>query len=113
MQQIFITGLSGSGKTTVGRQVAALLNWEFVDTDEVLAERAGMPVGRALTEYGEVRFRELESGALREAVRRQRVVVSTGGGIVISEANRALMREQGLVVYLKTSVETAWQRIQE
>src|SRR5579883_2300041 len=113
MQQIFLTGLSGSGKSTVGRQVAALLNWEFVDTDDTLAARAGMQVGQTLSEYGEARFRELESEALREAAGRERVVVSTGGGIVISEANRALMREQGLVVYLRTSVETAWQRIQE
>ncbi len=113
MQRIFLTGLSGAGKSTVGRHVATLLNWDFVDTDDMLAERAGMPVGQALAEYGEERFRQLESEALREAAGSERVVVSTGGGVVISEANRVFLREQGLAVYLRTSVETAWQRIQE
>jgi 3-dehydroquinate synthase len=113
MQRIFLTGLSGAGKSTVGRRVATLLNWDFVDTDDLLAERAGVPVGQALADYGEERFRQLESEALRDAASRERVVVSTGGGIVVSEANRAFLREQGLTVYLQTSVETAWQRIQE
>lgn len=113
MQRIFLTGLSGSGKSTVGRRVATLLNWDFVDTDELLAERAGMPVGQALTTYGEERFRQLESEVLRAALSRERVVIATGGGIVISAANRALLQEQGLNVYLHTSVETAWQRVQE
>lgn len=113
MQRIFLTGLSGSGKSTVGRRVATLLHWDFVDTDELLAERAGMQVGQALASYGEERFRQLESEALRDAASRERVVIATGGGIVIREANRALLQEQGLNVYLHTSVETAWQRVQE
>jgi 3-dehydroquinate synthase len=113
MQRIFLTGLSGAGKSTVGRRVAALLNWDFVDTDELLAAGAGMTVGRALTEYGEQRFRLLESEALREAASRERVVIATGGGAVIAEANRALLQEQGLTVYLQTRVETAWQRVQQ
>lgn len=113
MQRIFLTGLSGAGKSTVGRRVATLLNWDFVDTDDLLTERAGMPVGQALAEYGEERFRQFESEALRNAASHERVVVSTGGGIVVGESNRALLQEQGLTVYLQTSVETAWQRIQE
>jgi shikimate kinase/3-dehydroquinate synthase len=112
-QRIFLTGLSGSGKSTVGRHVATLLNWDFVDTDELLAEQAGMPAGQALTTYGEERFRQLEGEALRTALSRERVVIATGGGIVISAANRTLLQEHGLNVYLQTSVETAWQRVQE
>lgn len=113
MQRIFLTGLSGSGKSTVGRRVATLLNWEFIDTDDLLAGRAGMTVGQALTTYGEERFRQLESETLRQAVERERVVIATGGGIVINEANRILLREQGLTIYLRTSVENAWRRVQE
>lgn len=112
MQRIFLTGLSGAGKSTVGRRVAALLHWDFLDTDDLLAEQMGQPVGQVLTEYGEERFRQLESEALRAAARRERVVIATGGGIVIAEENRALMREQGCVVYLQAAVETAWQRVQ-
>ena len=113
MQQIFLTGLSGSGKSTVGRQVAELLRWDFIDTDTLLSERCGMPVGQVLVEYGEQRFRQMESEALISATDDKRVVISTGGGVIISEANRAFMREHGLTVYLETSVETAWQRVQE
>ncbi|MGH2478684.1 MAG: 3-dehydroquinate synthase, partial [Ktedonobacteraceae bacterium] len=112
MQRIFLTGLSGAGKSTVGRRVAALLNWDFIDTDDVLAEQAGCPVGGALTMYGEERFRQLESEALRSAASQERVVIATGGGVVIAEANRLFMRERGLVVYLCAGVETAWQRVQ-
>ena len=113
MQRLFLVGLSGSGKTTIGREAARLLGWDFIDTDDLLAGRCGMPVGQALVEYGEARFRELESEALASAAAQERVVVATGGGVVIAETNRAFMREHGLVIYLHTPVETAWERVQE
>jgi shikimate kinase/3-dehydroquinate synthase len=113
MQRIFLTGLSGSGKTTIGHRTADLLGWSFVDTDDVLAERMGMPVGQVLVEYGEERFRQLESEVLHDLAGGERVVISTGGGMVISEANRKFMREHGLMVYLKVSVEGSWKRMQE
>lgn len=113
IQKIFLTGLSGSGKTTIGHRTASLLGWSFVDTDDVLAERVGMPVGQVLVEYGEERFRQLESEALHSLADETCVVIATGGGMVISEANRKFMREHGLTVYLQVSVETAWQRMQE
>jgi shikimate kinase/3-dehydroquinate synthase len=113
MQRIFLTGLSGSGKTTIGHRTADLLGWSFVDTDDVLAERMGMPVGQVLVEYGEERFRQLESEVLHDLADGVRVVIATGGGMVISEANRKFMREHGLTVYLKVSVEGSWKRMQE
>ena len=112
MQRIFLTGLPGSGKSSVGRSMAALLGWNFIDTDDLLAEKSGMPVGQVLTELGEERFRQLESELLRTAAESEKVVIATGGGAVISTANREFMRERGLTVYLQVSVETAWQRIQ-
>jgi 3-dehydroquinate synthase len=113
MQRIFLTGLAGAGKSTVGRLIATLLNWDFIDTDALLAAQAGRPIGQVLTDYGEARFREAESEVLRSLSSQERVVVATGGGMVISPANRAFMREQGLIVYLQTPVATAWQRVQE
>jgi shikimate kinase / 3-dehydroquinate synthase len=113
MQRIFLTGLSGSGKSTVGSRVAELLRWDFIDTDTGLSERCGMPVGQVLVAYGEERFRQMESEALTLATDYERVIIATGGGVVISEANRTFMREHGLTVYLETSVVTAWQRLQE
>ncbi len=112
VQRIFLTGLPGSGKTTIGRRIADLLGWSFVDTDDVIAERMGMATGKVLAEYGEARFRHIESEILHELAHNQRLVISTGGGTVISEANRQFMREQGLTVYLQTSVAASWQRMQ-
>ncbi len=113
MQRIFLTGLPGSGKSSVGHSMAALLGWNFIDTDDLLAGQSGMAVGQALTELGEERFRQLESELLRAAAVAEKVVIATGGGVVISAANREFMRERGLTIYLQVSVETAWQRIQQ
>ncbi len=113
MQRIFLTGLSGSGKSSVGRRVSELLRWDFIDTDTLLSERCGMPVGQILIEFGEQRFRQMESEALVIAAGNEHVVIATGGGAVISEANRTFMREHGLTFYLESSVEIAWQRVQE
>ncbi len=113
MQRIFLTGLSGSGKSSVGRRVSELLRWNFIDTDTLLSERCGMPVGQILIEFGEQRFRQMESEALILSADYERVVIATGGGAVISEANRTFMREHGLTFYLETSVEIAWQRVHE
>jgi 3-dehydroquinate synthase len=113
MQRLFLTGLSGSGKSSVGSKVSDLLRWDFIDTDALLSERFGMPVGQILIEFGEQRFREMESEALFQAAANERVVIATGGGAVISAANRIFMRQHGLTFYLETSVEIAWQRIQE
>ncbi len=113
MQRIFLTGLPGSGKSSVGRSMASLLGWNFIDTDDLLAAQSGMPVGQVLMELGEERFRQLESALLRSAAGSDTVVIATGGGAVISTANREFMRERGLTIYLQVSVETAWQRIQQ
>ena len=113
MQRIFLTGLSGSGKSSVGRRVSELLRWDFIDTDTLLSERYGMPVGQILIEFGEQRFRQMESEALILSADHECVVIATGGGAVISEANRTFMREHGLTFYLETSVEIAWRRVQE
>jgi shikimate kinase/3-dehydroquinate synthase len=113
MQRIFLTGLSGAGKSTVGRLVANLLGWHFLDTDDLIAAQMGQPAGQVLSDFGEARFRQLESEALQMASRHEMVVIATGGGAVIAEANRRLMHDGGLVIYLHTSVEIAWQRLAE
>ncbi len=113
MQRIFLTGLSGSGKSSVGKKVSELLQWDFIDTDTLLSERYGMPVGQILIEFGEQKFRQMESEILDLAAVNEHVVIATGGGAVISGANRTFMRERGLTCYLETSVEIAWQRVQE
>jgi shikimate kinase/3-dehydroquinate synthase len=111
MGHLFLTGLSGTGKSTVGRLAADILGWPFIDTDDLIARRMGRPVGQALSDIGEPAFRQLEAEALAAAASEQSTVIATGGGAVIAEGNRHLMRRTGLTIYLHTSVERAWQRL--
>ncbi len=113
MGHIFLTGLSGAGKSTVGRMAAALLGRRFIDTDDLIAQRMERPVGQVLSDVGEERFRQLEAEALAAAASEQESVIATGGGAVIAEDNRALMRQSGLTVYLHVSIERAWQRLEQ
>jgi shikimate kinase len=112
IRNIVLTGFMGSGKSTVGRRLARRLGWSFVDTDLEIEERAGKPIVEIFAEAGEQVFRDLETQVARECVGRQRTVIATGGGIVMREENRKALNEAGLVVYLKASVETIWQRTQ-
>ena len=108
---LILVGLSGSGKTVVGRKAARLLGWLFVDLDEEIARSAGKPVKDIFAEDGEARFRELERDVLRQACLGERVVVSTGGGAVEDSESRHLMLERGLVLWLDARPETLHRRL--
>ncbi len=99
IRRIFLTGFSGTGKSTIAKLVAKELGWDALDTDALIAERAGKSPAEIITSDGEERFRELEREAIKEAAARENVVVATGGGAVISEENRRAMAN-GLVVRL-------------
>ena len=109
---IFITGFSGSGKTTIGRVVARRLGWRFVDIDADIVEVAGKPIPAIFEHEGETRFRQLESECLAAACEGDQQVVSTGGGIVMDERNRRLMESNGAVICLEASPETIYERLQ-
>jgi len=107
---IFLVGMMGAGKTTLGRALARRLGREFVDCDRELVERTGVPVATIFEIEGEEGFRRRESGVLQELCARDRCVIATGGGVVLTEANRDLMRTSGTVVYLKARLESLWER---
>ncbi|GBD23599.1 3-dehydroquinate synthase [bacterium HR29] len=109
-QRIFLVGISGSGKSTVGRRVAELLGWDFLDTDRLVEERAGRPVAAIFAEDGEAAFRALEADAMAEAARRERVVVATGGGALLSPEGRRAARS-GFTVWLSVPPEEAAARL--
>ena len=88
ISRVFLTGFSGTGKSTVAKLVAKKLGWVALDTDDMIAESAGKSPADILSSDGEERFRELEREAIREAASRNQVVVATGGGAVIAKANR-------------------------
>ncbi|GAB4439391.1 MAG: shikimate kinase [Chloroflexi bacterium OHK40] len=97
---IALVGLSGAGKSTTARALAARLGWPVVDTDACVAERAGRPVAAIFGEQGEDYFRELEAMTLAEALTAGPRVVATGGGVVLRAASRALLRERAFVAWL-------------
>jgi shikimate kinase len=110
-QSIALVGLSGVGKSSVGRQLAARLSWPLLDTDVLIVETAGRPIAQIFADSGEPRFRDLESAALQRAFSITPCVVSTGGGIVLRAENRALLRARAFVVWLDAPTETLVARL--
>jgi shikimate kinase len=107
---IFLVGMMGAGKTTIGRALAKHLRREFVDTDKLLVERTGVPVATIFEIEGEAGFRRRESTTLAEVAGQDDQVVATGGGLVLDPENRAAMRRAGTVVYLRARLESLWER---
>ena len=101
-----LLGFMGSGKTTIARK----LDSDFVDMDALLEDRLGMPIARFFEEKGEAAFRQLEEEILADLLKTDKVI-STGGGIVISPRNRALLKQNPDNIYLKADFETLYQRI--
>lgn len=97
---VALVGLSGAGKSSVSRALAARLGLPHADTDAMIAARAGRPVPELFVAVGESAFRDLEAAALAEALAGPPLALATGGGVVLRAANRALLRARALVVWL-------------
>lgn len=111
-QHIFLIGLSGSGKSTVGRLLADRLDRPFLCTDTLVEQQCGQRIPAIFAQHGEAYFRDCESRALAEAIDgSQSAVIATGGGIVIRLENFRLMRASGTVIYLSVEPKTALERL--
>jgi shikimate kinase len=109
--RIYLTGFMGSGKSTVGRLLAARLGALFVDLDEEIERRVGMRVREIFEQHGEPVFRQMEREALEATLALPDVVVATGGGTVAFEVNARLIRENGLAVWLNPPFATIAARV--
>ena len=109
---IFLIGMMGSGKSTVGRVLAERLGWEFVDTDTEIEADARMRVSDIFGHLGEGKFRQWEMEYLRYVSKRKGTVISTGGGIVLNEENRKILKKAGFTILLKASPEVIARRIE-
>lgn len=108
---VCLVGLPGSGKSTVGRQLARRLSIPFVDSDHVIEQRIGCSIRDFFEREGEERFRDIEEQILDELTQGPMSVLSTGGGSCLREANRQHLHERGQVVYLRSTPEDVYRRI--
>ena len=101
---IFLVGMPGAGKSTLGKTLAKRLHLSFIDADHELVTKTGVSIATIFEFEGEAGFRERESLMLEELVTRQQIVLATGGGVVLSPVNRALLQSHGAVIYLRASL---------
>lgn len=107
-----LIGLRGAGKTTVARELATILGWNWNDADQEVERRAGRSIAEIFSTEGEDAFREIEAEILASLVSRNKCVLATGGGAVLRESNRALLRNAGPVIWLTCDLATMLARIE-
>lgn len=102
---IFVIGLPGSGKSDLSKLLAEYINYSFFDMDKVIESREKKTINKIFEDRGEEYFREVESDVLEELSNIKNAVVSTGGGAILKEKNRALMKERGIVIFIDRPAE--------
>ncbi len=107
---IFLVGPMGAGKSTVGRQLAKTLNMEFVDCDREIEERTGVTIAIIFEVEGEEGFRKREIAMIEQLTERDGIVLATGGGVVLDEANRSRLRTRGFAIYLNAPIDLLVER---
>jgi shikimate kinase len=112
LERIVLIGYRGTGKTTVAKQLALALGWDWVDADVEIELKAGRSIAAIFAEQGEPAFRDLESQTLARLLGRSKLVIAAGGGAVVRCENRKLLKRSHSVVWLQAAAETIWQRIQ-
>ncbi len=111
LRNIYLIGPMGSGKTSVGKQLANLTGNRFYDSDIEIEKRTGADIPSIFEREGEEGFRKREADMISSLCKFNNIVLSTGGGVVLNETNRRFLSENGIVVYLTVSVETQLKRI--
>ncbi len=116
MQQagnVYLVGMMGAGKTTVGRTLARRLKLRFVDSDQEIEARCGVKIPVIFEIEGEAGFRAREAQALAELTQLHGIVLATGGGVVLNEENRRLLAAHGTVIYLRATPEHLYERVRQ
>lgn len=104
--RVILIGFMGVGKTSVGKKLAKILNFDFIDTDYEVEILANKTIPEIFEQYGEKYFRKLENSILEKFVRNEDIVISTGGGIITTKENYNILKNEEMVIFLDASVET-------
>jgi len=112
-KNIILTGFMGTGKTTVGKLLAAELGYEFIDTDTVIATRCGFSIPEIFRESGEAAFRRMEADLVRELAEREGLVIATGGRLMLDSANEAALSRKGMVFCLVATPDIILSRLKK
>jgi shikimate kinase / 3-dehydroquinate synthase len=112
-KRIAIIGFSATGKTVVAQKVAERLNWAFVDTDDEIIKLSGKTIPEIFKQDGEEKFRRLEKQVLKQACKREQVVIATGGGAIVDPENQKLLLQNSTIVCLEAWPETVFQRLHD
>lgn len=112
-RSVFLIGMMGAGKSTVGRLLAQQLNYQFVDADREMEVRSGVPIPTIFEIEGESGFRRREIGLLDELTQQAGVVLATGGGAILDAETAQTLRQRGLVIYLRASADEIYRRTRQ
>lgn len=110
---LVLGGFMGTGKSTIGKLLAARLNWPFLDTDALIIQRAGMPISQMFSQHGEPYFREVEQQVCLEVAAMRSSVIATGGGALLDPASRAAFEAEAVVVMLTCERNALLARLEE
>lgn len=110
-KNIILTGMRGSGKTEIGRRLAALMKLEFVDLDEEISKHEGMPIAEIVEKHGWPHFRKIEKELSKKFAQESGLVISTGGGTIVDPENEKQLKQNGFVVFLHCNIEILENRI--
>lgn len=113
IRNLALIGLMGTGKSSVGRLVADLMHFTFLDTDHVIEARAGKTISEIFAEEGEQAFRNWEKKIVQELISRDKTVISTGGGLPATQENLNSLKSHALVVCLWASAEAIYERVRD
>ena len=109
-RNIYLIGMPGSGKSTIGRALAKCLDVSFIDADHAMRDRTGVAITTIFDLEGEAGFRQRETALISELCARSHILVATGGGSILSAENRKLLHSTGVVVYLRAKLDDLWTR---
>lgn len=109
-RNIVLIGFMGTGKSEVGKELAEKMGYAFIDTDDLIEKREGFSISDIFEKYGEPYFRKVESEIIEDISKKDRVVISTGGGAVINPKNRENLKTKGVIVCLTASPEVIHER---